>query len=138
MSDDDVLADRVRSVLEVPLHRWLGLELADPADPRAGAVLPVGPRALNNAAALHGGLVYALLDVAAYLRLLPELSAGENAVTHDATSSLVRPVPEGARLHLRAELVRRGRTLAFLRSEAVVDGRTVAFGQVTKSVVPTA
>ncbi len=136
MLDDDVLAARVRGVLEVPLHRWLGLELADPADPRAGAVLPVGPESLNNAAVLHGGLVAALLDVTAYLRLLPELTADENAVTHDATSSLLRPVPGGARLHLRAELVRRGRTLAFLRSEATVDGRTVAFGQVTKSVVP--
>ncbi|MGY1769979.1 PaaI family thioesterase [Blastococcus sp. SYSU D00813] len=136
MLDDDVLAARVRGVLEVPLHRWLGLQLADPADPRAGVVLPVGPQALNNAAVLHGGLVSALLDVTAYLRLLPELAAGENAVTHDATSSLLRPVAEGARVHLHAEVVRRGRTLVFLRSEAQVDGRTVAFGQVTKSVVP--
>ncbi|MGY1745175.1 PaaI family thioesterase [Blastococcus sp. SYSU D00695] len=135
---DDVLAARVRGVLDVPLHRWLGLELADPHDPRAGVVLPVGPQALNNAAVLHGGLVAALLDVTAYLRLLPELTAGENAVTHDATSSLLRPVAEGTRVLLRAELVRRGRTLAFLRSEASVDGRAVAFGQVTKSVVATA
>ncbi len=133
---DDSLADRVRGVLDVPLHRWLGLEMADPAEPRAGVVLPVGPPALNNAGLLHGGIVAALLDVAAYVRLMPDLAPGENAVTHDATSSLLRPVAPGARVLLRGELVRRGRTLAFLRSEATVDGEVVAMGTVTKSLLP--
>ncbi|MGY1709448.1 PaaI family thioesterase [Geodermatophilus sp. SYSU D00758] len=134
-ADPAVLADRVQGVLDVPLHRWLGLALADPADPRAGIVLPVGPPALNNAGVLHGGIVAALLDVAAYVRLLPDLGAEENAVTHDATSSLLRGVGEGARVLLRAEVVRRGRTLAFLRSEATVDGEVVAMGSVTKSLL---
>jgi uncharacterized protein (TIGR00369 family) len=132
---DDALTERVQGVLDVPLHRWLGLELADPADPRAGVVLPVGPRALNNVGLLHGGIVAALLDVTCYLRLLPELAAGENAVTHDSSCSLLRSVREGARALLRADLLRRGRTLAFLRSEATVDGDVVAFGQVTKSLL---
>jgi uncharacterized protein (TIGR00369 family) len=133
--DAAVLAARVQGVLDVPLHRWLGLELADPADPRAGVVLPVGPPALNNAGVLHGGIVAALLDVTAYVRLLPDLAADENAVTHDATSSLLRGVREGARVLLHAEVVRRGRTLAFLRSEATVDGDVVAMGSVTKSLL---
>jgi len=129
------LATRLQGVLDVPLHRFLGLELADPADPPAGIVLPVGPAALNNAAVLHGGIVAALLDVAAYVRLLPDLAPDENAVTHDATCSLVRAVADGARVLLRADLVRRGRTLAFLRSEATVDGTVVAVGSVTKSLL---
>jgi uncharacterized protein (TIGR00369 family) len=132
---DDALAARVQGVLDVPLHRWLGLRLADPADPRAGVDLPVGPNALNNAGLLHGGIVAALLDVASYLRLLPELADGENAVTHDAGCSLMRSVGQGARVLLRADLLRRGRSLAFLRSEATVDGDVVAFGQVTKSLL---
>ena len=37
----------------------------------------MGPNALNNAGLLHGGIVAALLDVASYLRLLPELADGE-------------------------------------------------------------
>jgi len=131
----DALAARVQGVLDVPLHRWLGVALADPADPRAGLVLPVGPPALNNAGLLHGGIVAALLDVTSYLRLLPELAEDENAVTHDASCSLLRSVGEGARVLLRADLLRRGRTLAFLRSEATVDGDVVAFGQVTKSLL---
>lgn len=121
--------------MDVPLHRWLDLELADPADPRAGVVLPVGPPALNNAGLLHGGIVAALLDVTAYLRLLPDLAAEENAVTHDATSSLLREVREGSQVLLRAEVVHRGRSLAFLRSDATVDGDVVAMGSVTKSLL---
>jgi acyl-coenzyme A thioesterase PaaI-like protein len=76
-----------------------------------------------------------VLDVASYVRLLPELAPEENAVTHDATCSLVRGVAVGARGHLCSELVRRGRTLAFLRSEATVDGEVVAMGTVTKSLL---
>ena len=133
--DDDLLARRVRGVLEIPLHRWLGVELADRADPRAGVVLLVGAPALNNIGVLHGGIVAALLDVAAYLRLLPDLGPDESAVTHDASSSLLLPVAEGAQVQLRGTLVRRGRSLAFLRSEATVDGEVVAIGQVTKSLV---
>ena len=135
MTTDDGPAARVQGVLDVPLHRWLGLELADPADPRAGLVLPVGPAALNNAGLLHGGIVAALLDVAGYVRLLPELADDENAVTHQSSCSLLRSVGEGARVLLTADLLRRGRSLAFLRSEATVDGDVVAFGQVTKSLL---
>jgi uncharacterized protein (TIGR00369 family) len=132
---DDVLAARVQGVLEVPLHRWLGLSLADAADPRAGLLLPVGPAAVNNADVLHGGIVAALLDVAAYLRLLPELGDGVNAVTHDSSCSLLRPVREGSTVLLHADLLHCGRSLAFLRSAATVDGEVIAFGQVTKSLI---
>jgi uncharacterized protein (TIGR00369 family) len=132
---DDVLAARLQGVLDVPLHRWLGVRLADPDDPRAGIVLPVGPAALNNAGMLHGGIVSALLDVAAYVCLLPDLAPEENAVTHDATSSLMRAVREGATVQLRGTVVHRGRSVAFLRSEAGVDGRPVAVGQVTKTIL---
>ncbi len=134
-ASDDLLAERVRGVLDVPLHAWLGLRLADPGDPAAGLVLPVREPALNNGGVLHGGIVAALLDVAAYVHLLPHLERGENAVTHDATSSLLRAVQPGADLLLTSTLLRLGRSVAFLRSEATVDGVLVGTGQVTKSVL---
>ncbi|WP_205695456.1 PaaI family thioesterase [Conexibacter sp. SYSU D00693] len=131
----DELAARVQDVLDVELHRLLGLELADPADPAAGLVVAVEGPAVNNVGVLHGGVVSALLDVASYLALLPHLEAGANAVTHDLHASLVRGVQRGARLHVRGEVVRLGRSVAFLRSEARVDGAVVATGTVTKTVL---
>lgn len=131
----DELTARVRGVLDVPLHRSLGLELVDPKRPEAGVCLRVGRQALNNAGVLHGGILTALLDVASYLTLLPALTPSENAVTHDISASLMRSVVADSQLHVSASIVRRGRSLAFLRAEATVGGVAVAVGQITKSVL---
>ena len=131
----DLLTTRVQGVLDVPLHRFLGMRLRDPERPQDGLVIPVGDAAINNAGVLHGGVATAVLDVACYLALLPHLSAEENAVTHDASSSLMKAVARDAELEVVADVVRRGRSLAFLQAQALVDGRPVALGKVTKSIL---
>jgi uncharacterized protein (TIGR00369 family) len=128
-------AARVQGVLDIPLNRFLGMQLRDPADPSAGVWFPVGPSAQNQAAVLHGGVVTTLLDTASYLALLPQLSDAEHAVTHDLTVSLVRPVAAEERVDVTATVLRRGRAVAFMRAEATVGGELVAAAQVTKSVV---
>jgi uncharacterized protein (TIGR00369 family) len=135
LPDDDLLRGRVRTVLDIALHRFLGIALLDPDNPAAGIGLSVGEAAVNNAGVLHGGIATALLDVASYLALLPHLGSEENAVTHDLTASLIRTVPRGALLQVRSSIIRRGRTIVFLRAEATVAGTIVAAGQVTKSIV---
>ena len=128
------VAARVGDVLEVPLHRFLGVELLDPGDPVAGIWFPVAEPALNNVGILHGGVVTALLDVASYLALLPELRPDENAVTHDLSVSLLRRVSAGSRVEMTGTVLRRGRSVAFLRAEARVGGDVVAAAQVTKTI----
>ncbi len=122
-------------VLAIPLHRFLGIQLVHPDDPAKGLRLHVGGEAVNNADVLHGGVLTALLDVACYLAVLPHLGAGENAVTHDVSASILRPVPGGSDVLVTGEVVRIGRTLVFARSEATAAGRPVAFATVTKSRV---
>jgi uncharacterized protein (TIGR00369 family) len=129
-------AARVQAVLDIPLNRFLGMQLRDPAEPWAGVWFPVGPSAQNQAGVLHGGVVTTLLDTASYLALLPHLSVAEHAVTHDLTVSLLRPVAADLRVDITASVLRRGRAVAFMRAEALVDGVVVAAAQVTKSVVP--
>ena len=135
MPSETETAARVRAVLDIPLNRFLGMQLRDPADPSAGVWFPVGPSAQNQAAVLHGGVVTTLLDTASYLALLPSLSDTEHAVTHDLTVSLIRPVAADQRVDITATVLRRGRAVAFMRAEATVDGELVAAAQVTKSVV---
>ena len=135
MPSDTETAARVRGVLDIPLNRFLGMELRDPADPAAGVWFPVAPPAQNQAAVLHGGVVTTLLDTTCYLALLPHLSDDEHAVTHDLSVSLLRPVAAGKRVDMTATVLRRGRAVAFMRAEATVDGEVVAAAQVTKSVV---
>ena len=137
MVSENAQATRVRAILDIPLHRFLGVQLLDPANPAAGISFPVGEAAQNQAALLHGGVVTALLDVASYLALLPHLDDAEHAVTHDMSVSLLRPVGPDESVAVAGEVLRRGRAVAFLRAEATVNGRTVAAAQVTKSVVPT-
>ncbi len=127
---------RVRGVLAIPLHRFLRIALLAPGNPSAGIWFPVGDAAQNQAGLLHGGVVTALLDVASYLALLPQLSADEHAVTHDLSVSLLRPVRAESRVEVTGTVLRRGRAVAFLRAEATVDGVLVAAAQVTKTLVP--
>ncbi len=135
MPSETETAARVQGVLDIPLNRFLGMQLRDPADPSAGVWFPVGPSAQNQAAVLHGGVVTTLLDTASYLALLPQLSDAEHAVTHDLTVSLIRPVAAEERVDVTATVLRRGRAVAFMRAEATVGGELVAAAQVTKSVV---
>ncbi len=125
----------MQAVLDIALHRFLGVRLVDPDDPSSGICFPVADGALNNVGVLHGGVVTALLDVASYLALLPALGEGEHAVTHDLSASLVRSVPAGAQVRVRGQVVKKGRSVAFLRAEATVDGEVVATAQVTKTVL---
>ena len=126
---------RAEGVLAIALHRFLGVQLLDRARPAEGIWFPVGPEAANDVGMLHGGVIIALLDVASYLALLPELGPHENAVTHDLMSQLVRAVPSGARVEVRGSVIRRARSVAFLSAEARVDGAVVATGQVTKTII---
>lgn len=123
-------------VLAVPIHAALGVTFADPQDPTQGLLLPVTGLAVNPQGVLHGGLVPTLLDVAAYLTVVPALRPGTNAVTHSAQASLARAVPEGATVHFRGHLDRIGRTLAFCGATAHHDDRLVATGTLVKSIVP--
>ena len=134
--DAPLQAARAAAVLAIPLHRFLGLQLLDPDDPAAGVAFDVGPSAQNQVGLLHGGVVTALLDVACFLALTPQLAADEHAVTHDQAVSLLRPVPGGSRVELVGSVLRRGQRVAFLRADARVGGRLVATAQVTKTVVP--
>jgi len=128
-------ARRVQGVLDIPLHRFLSVTLLHPQDASAGIAFPVDTPAQNQVGLLHGGVVTTLLDVAAYLALLPELGEDEHAVTHDLSAQLLRPVPGGRRVEVRGTVLRRGRAVAFLRAEAIADGRIVAAASVTKTVV---
>lgn len=133
---NDRLHQIAEGVLQVPLHRALGVRLADPARPDRGLEVDVVDLMTNNVGVLHGGLVPTLLDVASYLAVAGTLEEGTNAVTISSTASLLRSVPAGATLRFVGEVGRRGRTMAFLTAEAWQDDRLVATGQVVKAVVP--
>ena len=127
------LAARVRAILDVPLHRHLGLTFDGHEPGVAHAHFDAGA-AHEAFGGIHGGVLYALLDAVCMLALLPTLPGGRHAVTHDLHVSMMRPVRPGALCRLEGRVARAGRTLAFIDGIARVDGQVVASARVTKSL----
>lgn len=131
---------RVQAVLDLPLHRSLGLALADDGDPAAGLRLEVTSAVANPSGVLHGGLVPLVLDVTSFLCALPQLPDDTSAVTVSNTCSIIAAVRLGEVVHATARLERLGRTQAFFSAHLTVgvggeQPRVVATGQVVKAVL---
>ncbi len=128
--------DRVRrELLQVPLHHYFGIVI-DAIEPGHGrAHFDVSDNTANVHGYLHGGVYYAVLDVAAYLGVAPLLNPGENAVTHDIHVSVMKPCTKGQTIELTGRVRRRGRSLIFCEADAHCDGKLVASARVTKSIV---
>jgi uncharacterized protein (TIGR00369 family) len=127
--------ERFDRATSVPLLRFLGVDPVDPADPAAGLEFTVTDAAVNAVDALHGGAISTVLDVAAYLALLPRLEEGEEAITHALFVSYLRRAAVGDALRASGSVVRRGRQLAFVAAELRADERLLAAAQFTKSIV---
>ena len=74
---------------------------------------------------LHGAAAYAMADTGMGATLYPTLDDGKQCATIEIKISYLKPVSSGT-LVCETEVVRRGRTVAFLESEVRADGRTVA------------
>jgi uncharacterized protein (TIGR00369 family) len=126
---------RAAAALDVPLLGFLGASLLDEEDPAEGIALVTGEHNVNAVDFLHGGAISTILDVAAYLSLLPELNEEEEAITHALFVSYLAAVKGETRLVACGRVLRRSKRLAFVTSELRDQDRLVATAQVTKSVV---
>lgn len=128
-----VLQRRIEAVRQLALHRHLGLEIEAVEAGRARIRLPAGPAAANPMGVVHGGVLYALLDVACYLAAAPLMDGSEDAVTHDLHCSVLRPARADHNVVFEGRILRAGRSLIFGESTASAEGHTVARATVTKS-----
>ncbi len=119
-----------------PLHQRLGFELIDARDGTARARVAVGPDVLNAGGVLHGGVLYAVLDITAFCAAVTAVPSNTNAATHDLHVSVLRASPPGAVLELSAQVQKTGKRLLFVDAEARIDGVLVALARVTKSLIP--
>jgi acyl-coenzyme A thioesterase PaaI-like protein len=116
--------------------RFLGASLA-PAAGHDGAwriELEQGPNSLNAVDALHGGVIATVLDVAAYLSVLPHLAAEEEAITVAFAAQYVAATGSRAALSARGSFTRRSRRLAFANASLYCEDRLLASAAVTKAI----
>jgi uncharacterized protein (TIGR00369 family) len=135
---EEITADEVdgrsRRALEVPLLRFLKASLADRVDGCWSIGLEPSPNVLNAVNALHGGVIATVLDVAAYLAVVPHLSSDEEAITIAFAASYIAPAPPDEQLRASGSLIRRTRGLAFASAELRSDSDLLALANVTKAI----
>lgn len=117
-------------------HRDCELALRERRDDGAVSTFRVNEYTANPFGVLHGGILYAMLDVSAFLAVVPQLADDEGAVSHDLHVSVLRAAIAGETVTLDATVLRRGRRIVFTRVDAFDEqNRQVAGSQVTKSVI---
>lgn len=120
----------------IPLHRHYGLRF----DRSAGGpcvTFEVTRELAGGFDYLHGGVLYAALDIASAFTLVPLLRRGIQEKTVDVSLTMIRSAHVGETVELFAEVEHLGRTNGFIRVYArrKGDGRLLARGQVTKAFV---
>ena len=127
--------DRILQVINHPLHRYLGVADVRSEDGAGSFSFTVGDATVNPADALHGGVVYLLCDVCAYLGLLSVLADDMEAVTHDLHVSVLRAAGRGDVVRMASRILKKGKSLCFIDVSAMVSGRLIASARITKSLI---
>ncbi|MFN3712299.1 MAG: PaaI family thioesterase [Alcanivoracaceae bacterium] len=127
-------------VLGHPFHRACELALDHSADGRAEIRFAVNAFTANPQGALHGGILYAMMDVACFFAVVPLLESDQHPVSVEVHTSVLRAALQGDTVIIRSWVDRLGRTLAAMRCDALVkeaDGseRLIGTGNVTKSIL---
>ena len=133
-ADEEVTVQRLANALAVPLLRFLGVSAVDPKNPRAGVSMSPTQNVMNAVDVPHAGALSTILEIAAYLALLPDLSPAEDAVSHALFVSYIARSKGATPLFASGQLVRRTRGLAFVTADVHQGGRLLAKANVTKSI----
>ena len=134
MSDEE-FSRRLKHVEKLPFHRFLEISITR-AEPGVGEViLHPSEKTINAGGVVHGGIIYSLLDAAAFLAMLPVIGDHQLGVTHDIHASVLNAAPVDKPLVFKGFLRKLGKRLAFCDSEAWSGDSLVATGRVTKSII---
>ncbi|MBZ2190362.1 PaaI family thioesterase [Alcanivorax sp. JB21] len=132
--------DLVREfILAHPLHHACELAFVSAAEGKATLTFQINDFCASPQGTLHGGILYALMDVSCFFAVATLLPADQHAVSVDVGTTLLRAGQRGDTVYLRAHVDRLGRTLAAMRVEAsvIVNGeeKLLATGHVNKALI---
>jgi acyl-coenzyme A thioesterase PaaI-like protein len=133
MSESE-LCRRAAFALAVPLLEFLAVSPVEEGNPASGLSLMPKGNVLNALGAPHAGALSTVLELAAYLALLPQLEDDEEAVTHQFSAFYLARAEGEAALIAKGDVLRRTRNLAFVSVNLRQGERLLATAQVTKSI----
>ena len=130
----------IEPVLAHPFHQACELALVHCGEGTAETSFPVNDFTVNPQGILHGGILYALMDVTSFFAVCSRLEAHQHAVSIEVHTSMLRAAKADEVVHITSRVDRLGRSLAAMRCEVrsvAPDGasRLIATGSVTKSII---
>lgn len=136
-----VRLDAIRTELQgLPFHQACELVLNNTDAGKATITFAVNDFTSNPHGALHGGILYAMMDVACFWAVIPQIGINQHPVSVEVNTSLVRAAYSDETVEIKSWVDRIGNSLAAMRCEAyAVDQkshkRLIATGSVTKSIL---
>jgi uncharacterized protein (TIGR00369 family) len=138
--DQELLAAIKEAFEEVPIHKFVGLQVVQPGyDGPAAMEIPLGPNALGRTGQLHGAVIALMCDVTC-------AAAASGASTYDHTKVALVTADlhvrylgpaRGDRVRAEARVVKAGRTLIVVAGEVTDgEGRPVAVADFSAMLVP--
>ncbi len=127
--------DRLKNVIALPLHQYLGVTSIKSESGCGELSIKVSENLVNPSGRFHGGAIYALCDVCAYGGLLSLIDDRTEAVTHDIQISIMRSAKLGDFVYFNSEVVKLGKSLCFFDVKVTLTGQIIASAKVTKSIL---
>jgi len=126
---------QLQSVRDLPFHQYVGVTGIHPGEGQADLEMEVNERCVNPSGILHGGIIYALCDVACYCALLTLLEPDETAATHGIHVSVMKSARLGDKLNFQGKVFQKGRSTVFLETVVMAGDRVLARASVTKTII---
>ena len=117
-----------------PYAKLLGIEFTSCADGECSARLEVKEELFQGGGVVHGGAAFSLADSAMAHALLSALNPGENCSTVEIKTSYFAPVTDGE-MTCEAQVVKRGRRIAFLEAKVYNEARLVGSASATFAIL---
>src|SRR5690606_15300590 len=134
---NDFLQQKLTDIENNPLSRFVNIHDLQSANGEGSLWFTVNSNTCNPNQKLHGGILYAMSDVCAFIALASLLPENRDAVTHDIQVSVMRAASEGDQLHFKAKVSKLGRRIAFINTQVIKGDSLIAEARVTKSLVDT-
>jgi acyl-coenzyme A thioesterase 13 len=130
----ETIDERIRRGMVTGYNAGLGTRLVSWGDGQARLELEVVPAIQNVNGALHGGAIATLVDHAGTIAILAADREGRAGVSTDLNVTFLAAAPGGSTVTADAQVLKIGRTLAFVTVDVrrAGDGALVAQGRMTK------
>ena len=113
---------------------WSGIRMVTLSQGFARMSLAPRPEMLTPWGTLNGSVLNGLVEIPAFFALLTELAPNELPVTNDIFLQHVRPLPGDAEYELTGQLLRKGKSMAWLEATVLVGGKPCTYARLTKTL----